>query len=58
MVVISIRQAGGLKPQVKVRELRVGQVEIPPQGERWSSPADTPYIRGVIPQRLMVCAHS
>ena len=28
MVVTSIRQAGSLMPQVKVRELRVGQVEI------------------------------
>lgn len=27
--VTSIRQVGSLKPQVKVRELRVGQVEIP-----------------------------
>lgn len=32
MVVTSIRQAGSLKPQVKVRELRVGQAEIPPHG--------------------------
>ena len=30
MVVTSIRQTGSLKPQVKVRELRVGQAEIPP----------------------------
>ena len=30
MVVTSIRQAGSLKPQVKVRELRVGQAGIPP----------------------------
>ena len=29
MVVTSIRQAGSLKPQVRVRELRVGQAEIP-----------------------------
>lgn len=29
MVLIRIRQAGRLKPQVKVRELRVGQVKIP-----------------------------
>lgn len=29
MVVTSIRQVGGLKPQVKVRELRVGQAEMP-----------------------------
>ena len=29
MVVTSIRQAGSLKPQVKVEELRVGQAEIP-----------------------------
>ena len=29
MVVTSIRQAGSLKPQVKVRELRLGQAEIP-----------------------------
>ena len=29
MVVTRIRQAGSLKPQVKVRELRVGQVEMP-----------------------------
>lgn len=27
MVVTRIRQAGDLKPQVKVRELRVGQAE-------------------------------
>ena len=27
MVLTSIRQAGRLKPQVKVRELRVGQAE-------------------------------
>ena len=36
MVVTSIRQAGSLKPQVKVRELRVGQAEIPSWSERWS----------------------
>ena len=30
MVVSSIRQVGSLNPQVKVRELRVGQAEIPP----------------------------
>ena len=30
MVVTRIRQAGVLKPQVKVRELRVGQAEMPP----------------------------
>lgn len=29
MVVTSIRQAGDLKPQVKVRELQLGQAEIP-----------------------------
>lgn len=29
MVLTSIRQVGSLKPQVKVRELRVGQAEIP-----------------------------
>ena len=29
MVVTSIRQAGSLKPQVKVRETCVGQAEIP-----------------------------
>lgn len=29
MVVTSIRQAGSLKPQVKVRELQLGQAEIP-----------------------------
>ena len=29
MVVTSIRQAGSLKPQVKVSELRVRQAEIP-----------------------------
>lgn len=28
MVLTSIRQAGSLKPQVKVRELRVGQAEM------------------------------
>ena len=47
MIVTSIRQAGTLKPQVKVRELRVGQAEIPSQGERWSLQADPLYIRGV-----------
>ena len=51
MVVTRIRQVGSLKPQVKVRELRVGQVEIPLQSERWSlqagPPYITPYIRGV-----------
>ena len=30
MVLTSIRQAGSLKPQVKVRELRVGQAEMSP----------------------------
>lgn len=30
MVLTSIREADALKPQVKVRELRVGQAEIPP----------------------------
>lgn len=30
MVVTSIRQAGSLKPQVRVQELRVGQAEMPP----------------------------
>ncbi len=30
MVVTSIREAGGFKPQVKVEELRSGQAEIPP----------------------------
>ena len=30
MVVIRIRQAGRLKPQVRVGELRIGQAEIPP----------------------------
>ena len=30
MVLTRIRQAGRLKPQVKVEELRVGQAEIPP----------------------------
>lgn len=29
MVVTRIRQAGSLKPQMKVRELRVGQAGIP-----------------------------
>ena len=29
MVVTRIRQAGSLKPQVKVGELRVGQAEMP-----------------------------
>ena len=29
MVVTRIRQAGSLKPQVKVEKLRVGQAEIP-----------------------------
>ena len=29
MVVTSIRQAGRLKPQVRVQELQVGQAEIP-----------------------------
>lgn len=29
MAVSRIRQAGSLKPQVKVRELRTGQAEIP-----------------------------
>ena len=30
MVVTRIRQVDSLKPQVRVRELRVGQAEIPP----------------------------
>ncbi len=34
MVVTSIRQVGSLKPQVKVRELHVGQAEIPPM--KWA----------------------
>lgn len=29
MVVTRIRQAGNLKPQVKLEELRVGQAEMP-----------------------------
>ena len=29
MVLTSIRQKGSLKPQVKVRDLRTGQAEIP-----------------------------
>ena len=29
MVVTSIRQVGSLKPQVRIRELWVGQAEIP-----------------------------
>lgn len=53
MFLTSIRQAGNLKPQVKVRELRVGQAEMPLSDERWrlqaGSPYITPYIRGVIP---------
>ena len=47
MVLTSIRQAGSLKPQVKVRELRVRQAEIPPLSERWSLQIGSPYIRGV-----------
>lgn len=31
MVVISIRQAGNPKPQVKVEELRTGQAGMPPR---------------------------
>ena len=49
MVVTSIRQAGSLKPQVKVRESRVGQVEIPPLDEQWSLQTDPLYIRGANP---------
>lgn len=41
MVVIRIRQAGGLNLSVKVRKLRVGQAEIPPQGERRGLLADS-----------------
>ncbi len=44
MVVSSIRQVGSLKPQVKVRELRVGQAEIPPSSEQWSLQVSLPYI--------------
>ena len=47
MVVTRIRQVGNLKPQVKVRELRVGQAEIPLQSERWSLQVGLLYIRGV-----------
>lgn len=47
MVVTSIRQAGSLKPQMKVGELRVRQAGIPLQGERWSLQAGPLYIRGV-----------
>ena len=47
MVVTSIRQAGSLKPQVKVRELRVGQAKTPPLSEQWSLQTGSPYIRGV-----------
>ena len=45
-VVTSIRQVGSLKPQVKVRELRVGQAEMLPWGERWSWRTGPLYIRG------------
>ena len=44
MVVTSIRQAGSLKPQVKVRELRVGQAEIPPSHKRAMELANRPSI--------------
>lgn len=44
MVVTSIRQAGSLKPQVKVRELRVGQAEIPPPIKRAMELAYRPSI--------------
>ncbi len=30
MVVSSIRQVGSLNPQVRVKEIHVGQAEIPP----------------------------
>ena len=46
MVVTRIRQAGSLKPQVKVRGLCIGQAEMPPQSERWSLQTDPLYIRG------------
>jgi len=46
MVVTRIRQVGTLKPQVKVRELRIGQAGIPLQGERWSLRMGPLYIRG------------
>lgn len=47
MVVTSIRQAGTLKPQVKVEELRTGQAEMLLWSERWSLRTDPLYIRGV-----------
>ena len=46
MVVTRIRQAGSLKPQVKVREICVRQAEIPSWSERWSLQIGSPYIRG------------
>ena len=44
MVVTRIRHAGRLKPQVKVRELRVGQAEIPPSHKRAMELANRPSI--------------
>lgn len=52
MVVTSIRQAGGLKPQVRVRELRVGQAEMPLWSEQWSIRVGPLYIRGANPLDL------
>jgi len=47
MVLTRIRQVGGLNPQVKVKEIHVGQAEMPSSGERRSLQIGSPYI-GVI----------
>lgn len=47
MVLTSIRQAGSLKPQVNVRELRGRQAEMPPWVERRSLHTGPLYIRGM-----------
>lgn len=46
MILTRIRQAGGLKPQVKVGEMCVGQAEMPLWSERWSLQAGPLYKRG------------